>query len=97
MSCGRSRRSMRSRTCSYTSSTVIFCMHTLLLQGEKRWLNALTQGLQARSRRTIRVSGPNGAKSAGVSGPKSTTAVIFVIEAKWPGPLSLVTRTSASV
>src|SRR5260221_24057 len=36
-------------------------------------------------------------KRSGVSGPKSVTVLIWVIAAKWAGPLSLVISSSESV
>ncbi len=70
-------------------------MHTLSLHAVCRLLNALTQGLQAMAAQTVWLRGPGAPNKSGVSGPKSATTSTLVSAAKWAGPLSLVTRTSA--
>jgi hypothetical protein len=60
-------------------------------------LNTLTQGLQASSFQITVVDGASGPNKRGVSGPNITIACTGVSDAKWPGPLSLVTSTSAMV
>ena len=84
-------------TASKTSSTVISCMQRLLSHGDRRWLNTLTHGLHASCFQMIVVAGDSDRNSSGVSGPNSTTVWTDVSDAKCAGPLSLVTRTLASV
>ena len=78
-----------------TSSTLICFMQTLSRQAELRSLNALMHGLHARPAQRGCVRGERAANKTGVSGPNRTTTSIGVRVAKWAGPLSLVTRTSA--
>jgi hypothetical protein len=60
-------------------------------------LNTLTHGLQASSFQMMVVAGASEPKRRGVSGPNNTTVCTGVSDAKWAGPLSLVTSTSATV
>ncbi len=70
----------------------IFFIQTGSEQGEVFALKGLMQGEQARKREMASWFVPTGPKSTGVSGPKSTRVGIAVVEAKWAGPESFVTR-----
>ncbi len=77
-----------------TCATVISDMQRGFLQGEKRKFSGWMQGLHANPAHSTWDRAPSGPQSCGVSGPKSTSASMSVIEANCPGPLSLVTSTS---
>ena len=79
-------------TSASTCPTEMSCMQTLLSHGENRWLTALTQGLHEMPAQITCELDPNGPNSSGVSGPNNTTESTVVIDEKWPGPLSLVTK-----
>ena len=90
------RASYIRQTSSNTRFTSIRCIQTLSVQGEVRPFSALTHGLQAMPAQNTWLRVVRAAKSRGFSGPNSVTTSIGVSAAKCAGPLSFVTRTSAS-
>src|ERR1017187_646234 len=69
-------------------------MQTLRRQRDCRLFWALTQGLQAIPAQIAVFLGVRAANNAGVSGPNNVMTWMGVMDAKWAGPLSFVTKSS---